>query len=358
MPETNLPARVKELERQMQNALMPNLLELDTHIKASDPSRYSVQSRAQPEYFAPTSDVNGNGGVFWITMGTALDEEPRWNALYPNYRDRFLLNFSRTEGMLASALYSMKTRIGTLDFALNGPPRAKKFAQELLDKPGLGDSTREVLQKVAGDLYTSDNGAFLELWRAGNPDKEATGPVLGFAHLDSRQCWRSYDPEFPVWYTHPVMGGIRKIHRSRIAFSADNPQSVELARGIGFCATSRALRMARTFRSMQIFLDEKVSGRFTRAIGAISGVNANQLRTALATNAAEADAKGVVIYQDIPILINPSTEPGSDVEMMIQDLASIPDGFSFRDDADLYAYILAFAFGVHAREFWPATQSG
>lgn len=343
MTEMTLVERVKSLEQQM---------------KVADPAKYSVQSRAEASTFAPSSDVNGGGGLFWITMGTALDEEPKWNALYPNYRDRYLLNFSRTEGMIASAIYSMKTRIGTLDRQLNGPPRAKRFAQELLENPGLGDSTREVIQKVSGDLDTSDNGAFIELWRAGNPLKEATGPVLGFAHLDSRQCWRSYDPEFPVWYTHPVSGIIRKIHRSRITFSADNPQSVELARGIGFCATSRALRMARTFRSMQIFLDEKVSGRFTRAIGAVSGINANQLRNALASNAAEADAKGFVIYQDIPFLINPSTEPGNDVKIMLQDLASIPDGFSFRDDADLYAYILAFAFGVDAREFWPATQSG
>lgn len=344
MPDLTLPERVHELERQM---------------KLADPSKYSNQSRATDSTFAPMSDVAGQGGgLFWITMGTALDEEPKWNAIYPNFRDRYLLSFARTEGMISSAIYSMKTRIGTLDWKLNGPPRAKKFAQELLDRPGLGDSAREVIQKVSGDLDTSDNGAFVELWRAGNPLKEATGPVLGFAHLDSRQCWRSFDPEFPVWYTNPVSGLIRKLHKSRVVFNSDNPQSVELARGIGFCATSRALRMARTFRSMQIFLDEKVSGRFTRAIGAVSGINANQLRQALTSSEASADAKGFVIYKDIPFLINPSTEPGNDVKIMLQDLASIPDGFVFRDDADLYAYILAFAFGVDAREFWPATQSG
>lgn len=334
-----------------------NLLELEQ--KASDPSRLSVQSRAADSTFAPMSDVAGNTGIFWITMGAALDEEPAWSPIFPNWRDRYLLNFSRREAMLASAIYSGKTRIGTLDFALNGPPRAKKFAQELLENPGLGDSFREVVQKVSGDLDTSDNGAFIELWRGGSPLSDAKDrPVLGFAHLDSRQCWRSFDPEFPVWYTNPVTGEIRKLHKSRVVYSADNPQSVELARGIGFCATSRVLRMSRVFRNMQIFLDEKISGRFTRAIGAVSGINANQLRNALQASEDKADAKGFVIYKEIPFLINPNTEPGNDVKIMLQDLASIPDGFVFRDDADLYAYILAFAFGVDAREFWPATQSG
>lgn len=335
------------------------LLELEYGKKAIDPAKYSVQSRSDDSQFAPTSDVAAGGGVFWVTLGTSLDEEPKWNPIYPNWRDRYLLQFTRTESMLASAIYSMKTRVGTLNYALNGPPRAKKFAQDLLNNPGLGDNLSTLVQKVSGDLDSSDNGAFIELWRAGNPMSDAKDrPVLGFAHLDSRQCWRSFDPEFPVWYTNPITGAIRKLHRSRVIFTADNPQSVELARGIGFCATSRALRMTRVFRNMQIFLDEKVSGRFTRAIGAVNGITAHQLRRALTQSEEEADSKGYLVYRDIPFVINPSGEPGSDIKIVLQDLASIPDGFVFRDDADLYAYILAFCFGVDAREFWPATQSG
>jgi len=326
--------------------------------KATDPARFSVQSRADDTQFAPTSDVTG-GGVFWVQLQTQLDEEPQWNALYPNHRDRYLQRFSRTEPMLASAVYSMATRISTLNYQVNGPPRAKKFASELLNKPGLGESLNSTIQKVISDLHTADNGAFIELWRAGNPLSDAgTRPVLGFAHLDSRQCWRSFDPEFPVWYTNPVTHEIRKIHKSRITFTSDNPQPNELARGIGFCATSRVLRMTRVFKNMQIFLDEKVGGRFNRAIGSVSGVTPKQLKEALVQNDSVTDAKGFVVYKDIPFLVSPNMEKGSEIKIMLQDLASIPDGFVFRDDADLYAYILAFAFGVDAREFWPATQSG
>lgn len=327
--------------------------------KVTNPERYSVQSRAEDAPFAPTSDVTGGAGLFWIQMGAQLDEEPQWNAIYPHWRDQFLLRFARSEPMLASAVYSMATRISTLNYQVNGPPRAKKFASELLDKPGLGDTLNVTIQKMISDLHTSDNGAFLELWKAGNPLSDAgTRPVLGFAHLDSRQCWRSYDPEFPVWYTNPITHDIRKIHRSRITFTSDNPQPVELARGIGFCATSRVLRMARVFKNMQIFLDEKVSGRFTRALGSVSGVTPKQLKDALIQGEEKADSKGFVIYKDIPFLVSPNMEKGSEIKIMLQDLASIPDGFVFRDDADLYAYILAFSFGVDAREFWPATQSG
>lgn len=329
--------------------------------KAADPSKQSVQARAdKAPAFASASDVAGAGGVFWITLGQRLDEEPQWNAIYPNWRDRYLIQFRRTEPMLASAVYSMKTRMGTLNYTLNGPPRAKKYAQELLKKPGLGDSLPTLVQKLSDDLDSSDNGAFMELWRPGRADKAPPkgSPVLGFAHLDSRQCWRSFDPEFPVWYTNPVTGQVRKMHRDRIVFVADNPQPVELARGIGFCATSRVLRMTRIFRNMEIFIDEKVGGRFTRAIGAISGVSAGQVKKALSDSQDESDSKGFVVYNQIPFLIDPSTEGKNDIKILLQDLASVPDGFNFRDEAELYAYILAFSFGVDAREFWPATQSG
>lgn len=333
----------------------------DMEIKAADPSKRSVQARAEDtQGFTPVSDVLGGGGVFWVNLGQKLDQEPRWNPLYANWRDRFLLEFSRSESMAASAVYSMKTRIGTLNYELNGPPRAKKFAQELLNNPGLGDNLKQVTEKLSTDLDIADNGAFLELWKAGDPSRPPPkgAPCLGFAHLDSRLCWRSFDPEFPVWYTNPLTGKIRKLHKDRVVFASNNPQPVELARGMGFCSISRAMRMIRVFRSMQVFVDEKISGQFTRALGAISGVSAGQVKRALEGVRQEGDNKGFVVYNDIPFLIDPSTEGKNEIKFLLQDLASIPDGFNFRDDADLYAYILAFCFGVDAREFWPATQSG
>jgi 2'-5' RNA ligase len=330
-----------------------SLLELDK--KATDPARYSVQSRADDSQAAPGSDVNGVG-MFWLGLGQRLDEEIPWNAIYPNMRDRFLIEFARKEPMMAAARYSMKTRVSTLNYKMNGPPRTKKFAQELLNNPGLGDNLSQVVQKLSDDLDTSDNGAFLELWRPGSPTSDAgSRPVVGFAHLDSRQCWRSFDPDFPVWYTNPITGAVRKIHRSRVVMASDNPQPIELARGIGFCAVSRALRWTRIIRNILTFTDEKVSGQFTRAIGAISGITGKQAKAVLRDNLEEADRKGYVVFKDIPFFTSPGDD-GNEIKIMLQDLASIPDGFDFKTDIELYAYVLAFCFGVDAREFWPVSQ--
>jgi hypothetical protein len=40
------------------------------------------------------------------------------------------------------------------------------------------------------------------------------------------------------------------------------------------------------------------------------------------------------------------------------DLAKLPDGFDFEKEMNLLVYAYAMAFGVDAREFWPATVSG
>jgi len=162
---------------------LDNLTALRATTPERQPERYSVQARADNAPFAPTSDVTG-AGVFWIQLGNQIDDEPRYNPIYPHWRDVYLRNFARSEPMLASAVYSMATRVSGLNYTLNGPPRAKKYAQELLLNPGLGDTLISLIQKLVTDLHTADNGAFVELWRPGNPNTDAgTRPVVGFAHI-------------------------------------------------------------------------------------------------------------------------------------------------------------------------------
>lgn len=318
----------------------------------------SVQGRADAGVLAQTSDAVGDApALFLINIGNRADNVSPWNPIYPNRRDQQLKQFSRQETMISSAIYTLKTRAQTLNYEVNGPTRAKKYALDLLADPGLGDSLMQLTGKVVDDLLTSDNGAFVEVWRAGNV-KDDRSPVIGFGHLDSRQCWRTYDPEYPVIYTNPQTSERHKLHRNQVIMTADNVQPIETARGIGFCATSRVLQWSRVMRDIITYKDEKISGRFTRAIGFVSGMTQNQLKAGLKANDDEAEGTGFVIYKGIPIFAAPGMQAGAEMKMILQDLASIPDGFDFWNDVTLYAYILAWVFGTDARDFWPATTSG
>lgn len=322
--------------------------------------RLSVQGRGESGTGLYASAVRAPAGGFFMYQAPQVDDALRpWNPIFPNTRDAQLKYLSFQDSMIASGIYSMKTRMMTLKHVIKGETGPKDFSDALLASPGLGDNLQTIVAKVVDDLLTCDNGAFIEKWGPGDPstplDRQA---VVGFGHLDSRQCWRTFDKEYPVIYTNPQTTEMHRLHTTRVVIMSDNPQPLELARGIGFSGMSRAVRWVRLMRDIMQYKTEKVSGRFTRAIGAVKGVTRQNFEEALAAQRANDRGSGFVMYSGIPFLVAPGLKAGEDIEIVLQDLASLPDGFDFADDLSLYAYVLAFVFGVDAREFWPATQSG
>ncbi len=326
-----------------------------------DAARHSVTSISRDGLFTfmPAGIPDITPGIF-IQLGVQADEIPDWNYLYPNWRDERLKRLARSETMMAGAVYSMKARMMTLGYEVSGGSEAtKQEALNLINTAHYGKGMKYLTGLVVDDLLTTDNGAFIELYGPGRPDQPlGERKVLGISHLDSLYCWRTFNPEYPVLYTNPQTGQRHKLHHSRVRMLSDNTQPNELARGTGFCAVSRALHWIKIIRDTITYRDEKVAGRFNRAIGAVSGVTRKQLQEALKQADEEADSAGFLVYKSIPFLVAPGMQAGANIDIKLQDLASIPDGFNFNDDVTLYAYVLSLAFGVDAREFWPATTSG
>lgn len=332
----------------------------DTAEKAYDKriAAQSVQGQALPSLIDSLPFGMGHSeGLFWLNLARFAEEVPFWS-IYPGARDAYLRNLAKNEPMMSSGLYSMKTRMVTLGFEAQGPPRAKKLAQEVLRGANFGRGIESLLAKGTDDLLSTDNGLFIEKIGAGRPDKPLRGPVLAISHMDSRCCYRTFNPEFPVIYDNPETGQFHKLHHTRVVITSDNEQPIERARGIGFCAVSRALQWVRIIRDSLTYREEKVAGRFTRGIGLFTGITKQQLEDALKASNNQAESAGFVIYKGIPLLAAPGYQGKSDADIILKDLASIPDGFVFESDLTLYAYVLAFAFGVDAREFWPATAAG
>lgn len=326
-----------------------------------DAEKYSVQGQAREGVYAiAPGGIAGDGfGGLLFQMGGIADDIRPWNALYPNWRDSQLRWLAKNEPMLASGLYSMKTRIAGLNSVVNDTrPRVKKHAQDLLNNCQYGHGLRAFTTRLVDDLLSTDNGGFVELWGKGRPDRPLKGGLVGFSHMDSRQCWRTFDPEFPVIYYNPQRGEYHKMHHTRVLMLSDNEQPIEIARGIGFCAVSRALRFAQIMRNTLVYRDEKISGRFNRALGVASGITRKQFQEAMQATDEEATSKGFVMYKGVPWIMMPGLGDGERIELTLTDLASVPDGFDINTETTLYAYALAFAFGVDAREFWPATASG
>lgn len=294
-----------------------------------------------------------DGGMLF-SIGTVTESIPEWS-VWTLGRDRALRRFYKTEPIAAGATYSMTARLKALEYNLSGGEEKHDAINAMFRQADLGNGIRTLLSKTVLDLSTQDNGAFWELTGDGNPESELLGGVVtGFNHLDSQQCYRTFDPEYPVVYIDPTNGKRHKLHRTRVYSMSSMPQSNELARGIGFCPLSRALLSVQLMKAFQTYRYEKASGKFDRAIGYGTGMTMATLRKLLQNVDFDDEAEGFVRFGRIPFFVSPRTE----VTLQVLDLASIPDGFDLKTETEIYVYSLALAFGVDAREFWPATQTG
>lgn len=321
-----------------------------------DMKKYSVQAHADK---APwdSSSFPGIGPGFgdtvfgsslFLNMANYADEIMPWS-FYPMQRDRQLRRIWKQEGVLAGALYSMSARYGALPYKIKGPKRAKQRSNTLVH--GFD------VKKFTLDLMTTDNGGFIERIGPGRPDKALNRNLIqGLAVMDSGQVWRTFDPEFPVIYINPYTAQYHKIHYSRVICASSMPQPEELARGIGFCPVSRSLRFVQIMRDIEIYKHEKVGGRFRRALGLIKGKGFTKqlVNDTLDSHELKQDAIGLTRFSQIPFFI----VPDGDADIILKDLASLPDGFDVEKEFQVYVYCLALGFGTDAREFWPATQSG
>lgn len=329
----------------------------ETQIRAREPKSMQAQATKSPfENYTP--GIGPLGDSLILTLAMQIDKEvPAWS-IYPYRRDMVLRRLWKQEPTMAGAIYSMTSRIQALEYMVNreygSSKRLQKVYESLLTNSQFGRGFYELRQKVILDILTQDNGAFIELVGAGNP----LGPMVGLPtqinHIDSHLCWRTFDPNYPVLYVNPYDNSYHRIHKTRIAFTSSMTQPDELARGIGFCGVSRALRNVQYLRDVGIYKHEKVSGRFNRAIGWGSGITDKQFDNALSGAESERKGRGFVMYKNIPFILTAR----ENVKLDMLDLAKLPDGFDFEKEMNLLVYAYAMAFGVDAREFWPSTMAG
>lgn len=274
---------------------------------------------------------------------------------FPAARDRQLRDLARKEPVIASAVYAMQAKVQALSFQIMGKgTRAKKYYADLLGKADDEGGSAQLFGKTVYDLLTTDNGAFWELHAPGAKDKPRKSAVQAIYHLDSNQCYRTLDPEFPVVYVNPYFGTWHKLHRSRVVTMTNGVHPSEISRNIGFCAVSRALLATQIMYDIMTYKHEKVSGKFTRALLLLRGVNHKTFAQAVEAAEQVDDSRGFTRYKGIPTLFNIDNEMAG----QLLDFASIPDGFDEEKSVATYVYIVAMAFGVDARELYPATVAG
>ena len=317
-----------------------------------DPFKQSVVE------FPKSQEISGGGSILTTALTGHLasisDRISPWG-MAPHVRDGQLRKFWPTEPFLAGAIGSVAIRNAAFEWELEGSENLVRIGTDMLNGAIAGSvhGWVDFMLNWAQDFYTQDNGAFIEIIRdPGSSDKfkNERAPVVGISHLDSRQCQRTGNPMTPVIYTDR-RGTEHKMKWYEVIPMSEFPSPIESMYGIGVCATSRVLRYAQIMQSIATFKDEKVSGRYFRAMHIVSGVSRQQITDVEKRGQEEADNQGQVRFI-LPAILA-SIDPEKPVSHVEIPLASLPDNFDFDVEMRWYISCLALGFAVDYQDFAP-----
>lgn len=291
------------------------------------------------------------GGVFYFSKRAGVDEDvaPWWSA----QRDRDLREFTWRTGndILQGAVSTMVKKIKSTGWYLEGGQRLVSKYQPLLAEAEFGQGWGDLLSKVIIDYCTQDKGGFIELIGEGDPLGPIQGSVLGIAHLDSGLCQLTGDPTYPVLFYNSKDDKPHKLHATRVAHIVDMPSPIEAYYGTGFCAVSRVISSSQVLLKLQQYKNEKLSDLPPAGMLLMNNILPQKWDDARANYKQERRRRGQELWTNVMTLFG--LDPAQPTTAEFLSFADLPEHFNERDSIDLYINILALAFGVDVREFWP-----
>lgn len=329
---------------------MPNVSKLQPD------DQFPKQVLAESVQVQPPTEAY-SGKYLTLLLASAADYITPWG-MNQVRRDQQLRDFWPTESYLAGAVANVCFRNAGFDWEIReGSEKVNQATTDMLRRAIGGDKVgwSHFVKSFSQDLYTTDNGGFIELIREPAMDansifKGEKAPVIGIAHLDSGKCTRTGNVETPVIYEDRE-GSLHKMKWYQVIPFSEFTSANERMNGVGYCAVTRALRLAQIMRSIEIYQDEEISGRNPKKVHVVGGVGTKQLQDAVKRATEDANNKGQIRYIDHAVLA--SIDPEKAVSLVTIDLASLPDGFNLDQQMQWYIAGLALDFGVDYQEFAP-----
>jgi len=318
-------------------------------VKALDPiAQLSLQRRAEE---------SATGGVYswWFARFDDGSEISPW---WSPQRDFDLRQFVWREGndILQGAVASMVKWGKTLAWVCEGPDRVVNRYQSVLSESEFGDGWGTLVSKALTDYYTQDKGASIEVIGAGDPAGPIQGPVLGLAHLDSQYVQPTGDSVYPILFHNVKNDTLHKIHTTRVIRIVDMPSPNEQMLGVGFCATSRVIAASQVLLKLVRYKNEKLSDMPEAGLLVLNNITRSNWEDVNAKYQRERRKLGHEIWSNVMTLF--SIDPEKPATANLVSFANLPDGFNEEVALDTYLNIVALAFGVDKREFWPESSSG
>lgn len=278
-------------------------------------------------------------GLSMFYMAGSGDGLQPWG-LAPTYRDRQLRAFLPTETFTMGAIGTCVATNQGLDWIVEGPPRMAQQSSDVLHNAQWGEGLQAWTGKMSVDYYTQDKGAFTEFVRDfDNP----LAPIVGMNHLDAARCWHTGNREVPVLY-QDRLGKWHGLKWYQVATLREMPAPHELYYGLQYCALTRILQVCQLLRNIFTLHLEQTSGRYTRKVIIISGVNKNEIETAMLEAQRVADQAGNTKWM-IPVLVT-TLDPEHPVTKEEIALAELPADWAAHLDDYMKWFMVAMSMGL------------
>lgn len=271
-------------------------------------------------------------------------------------RDRDLRTFWMMEGndILQGAISSLVKKFKAMSWVLEGPNSRTKERQEVLASAEFGQGWAAMLSKVLLDYMTQDKGGFIELIGEGRLDGPMDGLPLALAHLDAQYCQLTGDVEYPVIFYSTLDGLPHKLHATRVAHLVDMPSPNEAMNDIGFCGVSRVIASSQVLLKLAQYKNEKLSDLPEAGLLLLNNIAPHKWDDVKANHERGRRKLGQELWNNIITLIG--MDPASPITAEFLSFANLPDQFDELQSTNIYLNIVALAFGVDPREFWPITE--
>ena len=290
---------------------------------------------------------------------SAIGSMSKFNRVLPTWwsrkRDKEMRAHWRDEGMLlAGFMYAAQTKIVNMPIKVVArDPNIEshvRTASELNDQfhalSEYGNGLPASLSKFAEDLFSTDNGGFLEVVAPGNSSDPIQGIPLGLRHLDSVYVTRMSDPIHPFVYM-ARNGKELNYHHSRIISISQMPAASRVMNGVGFSAVSRSVEIAERFADMNRYLRGKMGGVAAKKMLVGKNISSREIVRAIAASSVLSDSIGEMDAETIAI-------GGADVDLKAVDIYNYPE---LNEEQAVLTIIgaMAIAWGLEFNEVYPIT---
>lgn len=329
----------------------------------------------------PPGEIIYNGGApaslraLFDSRSLSYDVGDRIPPWWSPRRDHFLFSTFLRSDWLSSAIYNSSVRLSSIpinvvpsDLASDKDRKIAAISEVILRKAWAQNGMKFCL-----DWQTQDNGAFMEIMGAGEPD----GPIepflmpgtsntyiyaTGLRHLDSQNAQRTGDEEYPVLYKHRDSDGREryyKFHKTRIMYLSQMPSPRANMFEVGFCGVSRCIQNVLHLLDIGVLKEEWLGSRPVSQLIFGKGISANSMEEAFELADMKTTAEGNTRYARMVFMgLTGSPEAIRAAELDIHDLKRLPEGYDEQTSVEIAVNLIAMSLGFDARELWPATVAG